>query len=604
MLAAMTQTSLIPVAQSAAAAPAALGEGIAALKPGQIITAKVLEILGSSLARLDIGGAKLDVRSETPLEIGMKLALKVERSGPLTRLVPVDGKGNAANGAGAQATGAKQPAAARAGEVSPSRAPAGESSAMRAGAGQEAARLNTGARPSAVVLSGRAAGPQSAPAATSSPSAQTATISAAPASAPAKAPLTSAQTPSQTSAQTPTNGSGQAVQIERMAEAVRQLQPGDGVARPGDFNPVKALQIKLAEDAAVIMNSLKSVRAGESQTAGQAPSPGGKPAPAPGEAARASLTHQVSQDAGRQASAAALFADAARLMETAPGKLPPKLSDALSKLLQFRVPAEGKLAGETVQKAFIRSGVLLEARLAEAVRQMEGGQKFTPPGADLKSSLLDLKQKLGDFLSRQPAAGTSAKLAGAAQKPDLPPPPLRAGAMQGQPAAEPSLSPRLSAAQTAQVLMDEASSAISRLRLLQNASLPPQSESGRGAPTRLEWNFEIPLALAGRTDMAQLRIEGEGGADIEPVRRLWSVQVALDTEQTGSVNGAVMLQGRAISVQLMAEREEIAQQFKAHAGELEQNLREAGLEVERLHIRSGKRRAAKSAPGHMVDQSR
>lgn len=562
MLAAMNSTNLIPVAQTAIAVPAAEVDAIAGLKTGQIVTAKVLEILGQSLARLDIGGSKIDVRSQTPLDIGTLLSLKVERSGTLTRLVPVPQQ------------------------------------AARPAAGGDAAM-----RSSAVVLSGRASVP--APSSSSVP-------------APASVPSSSSTAPS---ASAMDSASAQRPAADGSAQGPRPVQAGDSGGRGAEFNPVRALQAKLAIDAASILKTLKSVNnlpqspsqsaaKTEASTGTSSAQPAGSASPATSEkavgaAAQKALATQIPLDAGRQASAALVFADAARLLAQAPDKLPGDVRDALTKLLGFRLPSEKPLSGEAVRSAFHKSGVLLEAKLGQAVRQMEAGQTPQLPGGDLKSSLLDLKQKLSQFLKTLSPDEAASKPAARGRAGNLPPPPVRSGAVKGQMAAEPAVTPRMSGGQAAQVLMEETRSAISRLRLLQNASLPVQSDSssGRSGLARIEWNFEIPLAFGERTDMAQLRIEGEGSEDVDPARRLWSVHVGLDTEETGQVSGAVMLQGKAVSVNLMAARPEMAEQFQARLGELKTVLREAGLEVDRVQIRHGVRKTPQTPPGHMVDSS-
>lgn len=544
----MTPASLIPIAQTAIAAPAAAVDAIAGLKSGQIITAKVLEILGQSLARLDIGGSKIDVLSQTPLDTGTSLSLKVDRQGSITRLVPVQ-----------QETGAKTEATAPA------------------------------PRGAVTVLPGRAAA-----------------ASSMVASAPAVPNASVLQ-------------QSQAMHSARADQVLRVAQQAASETSIPQVNPVRVLQAKLAVDAASILNNLKTVSTPplsesnskvtavpDSKAVSQSV-PASENAAVREAAARQALVQLASQDAGRQASLTSLFADAKQVLSIAQDKLPVDVRDALTRVLGFRIPAEKPISGEALRSAFQKSGVLLEAKLGEAVRQAGSGQVQTNaalPGGDLKTALLSLKQKLSSFLKSQPPAeGTSKQVP--ARSSNLPPPPVRSGPMKGQPAVEPSISARMPASQATQILMEETRSAISRLRLMQNSSLPPQADSSAGRSTlaRLEWNFEIPLAFGGRTDMAQIRIEGEGGENVETSRRPWNVHVSLDTQETGIVSGAVMLQGSSVSVNLWADRNEMVELFLAHEAELDAVLKDAGLDVERLRIRHGVRQAEHTPPGRMLDQS-
>jgi Flagellar hook-length control protein FliK len=135
-------------------------------------------------------------------------------------------------------------------------------------------------------------------------------------------------------------------------------------------------------------------------------SPAARPNPARIEAPRVEapiLTPQqalgkaVRTAAARQSGLAPLLADAEQAMQLPPGAMPPPVRAAAAQVLALRVPLSENLTAADVKQAFVRSGVLFEAKVAESRAPASpgaAGPNVAAPGNDLKAALIVFRQVL------------------------------------------------------------------------------------------------------------------------------------------------------------------------------------------------------------------
>ena len=276
-----------------------------------------------------------------------------------------------------------------------------------------------------------------------------------------------------------------------------------------------------------------------------------------------------SEAAGRQAGLAPLFAD----LDQAFGSpaLPPQARAAISRLLSLLLPTTAPLTGEIVQQAVARSGLFLEARMA---------QTPGPSAPDLKAALLVLRQVLAEA---QPDAPLHSR-------PPKSPPPTRDGPLSGQPPATAALSPEADLATLAQRLGGDVEQALARQVLHQLASLPQPGTSA--------WMFELPLATPQGTAVAQFEIDQEGhaGAAGETVQT-WRVRFSIDIEPLGPVHVQLGAGGERATVIIWAEREDSLERLREKGDQL------AGALPADVVFHPGAPRRPPPPAGQLMDQS-
>jgi len=118
----------------------------------------------------------------------------------------------------------------------------------------------------------------------------------------------------------------------------------------------------------------------------------------PTPAAQKAVTAAVQTAVARQTGLAPLMADLAEA--AAQPSLPPALRQAATQVLAQRTPLTPGLQAADVQDALARSGLLMEARIAD------GGPSPTPR-TDLKAALLTLRQTLQAVVANAPAASSA-----------------------------------------------------------------------------------------------------------------------------------------------------------------------------------------------------
>jgi hypothetical protein len=375
----------------------------------------------------------------------------------------------------------------------------------------------------------------------------------------------------------------------RLAPGLRAMSvvDGAGILLPGRG---KGLPSQGDQLALRMTQNEKSERAGNPAKPAAPLGRDTRPVDKPGvQALQGAVSRAVQKAITNQNSLSGVFAEARQLLQIPGDPLPDKVQDALKSLLGLRLSADGRISGADIKKAFSRSGLFLESRLAGK----PGGEQFIK--ADLKTALLRLHGSLQSWL-------------GGKTRPPAPPetrfsPPFKQGLPQGQPPRLPVLEAGSSLPEAGRVLLGEARAALSRLTLLQAASLPGQSDGGsqRAIP---EWNFEIPLKLGSETAIAQFRIDSEARGDKAMDERRWNVQISLDVPQTGPVHAALGLRGDALRIHLWAERDDTLAMLRSQKARLKTALEDNGLDAGAISFHKGVPRARILKPGSMMDQIR
>jgi hypothetical protein len=360
------------------------------------------------------------------------------------------------------------------------------------------------------------------------------------------------------------------------------------------------------------------------------------------------LGEAVRSAAARQIGLAPLLADVEQVVQ-AP-TLPAPVKQAAQQVLALRVPLDEKLTAADVKQAFVRSGVLLEAKIATE-------SKATVPSApgasaDLKAALIVFREvlkvwsgetaplrtsappplpsapahaeavrpQLSDAASiRQLAsalAGTTDELlplpATAPLSPEQatnlaksvaaalhgqmppehssnggPPPPYRGASLVAQQPAPATIMPDTPPHETAERLLSATDGAIARTTLLQAASLPEQGGAQR-IDSAQRWTFEVPFQAPQGTGIAQFEVSRDGRAAKDEQRApVWRARFSLDLEPMGPVHAMIALAGERASVTLWAERDTTASKLNENAAMLSEALRAARLEPADFQFRVG-----------------
>lgn len=300
-----------------------------------------------------------------------------------------------------------------------------------------------------------------------------------------------------------------------------------------------------------------------------------------------------------QNSAAALFANLFKLGDKT-RDLPKPVRHALEALSAQPIKAERPPSGPALAQKLLNSGILLEAKLAHKANQPPLSTAADPaglkPGEDLKGLLLQLERSLRDWL------GSAAPKSPQHQAP----PPHRGTPPRASPLAGPM--PDLGPEDKAQALrlLAQAGEALSRLRLLQIASLPdPGSPAHHGAVHKAEWHMELPILFGPQAGMVHFlleREEGHGAGSSPHDPKHWRVRLALEAGTLGPVSADIRLGGGQLGITLWAERPEVAKYLSLRLEELRTEFEEGGLPPASIHIRRPTSAPAQSSEaGHFVD---
>ena len=268
-----------------------------------------------------------------------------------------------------------------------------------------------------------------------------------------------------------------------------------------------------------------------------------QPLPLPATPA-AALAQMIPEAMARQNSIAPLMASLASMVAR-PGALPePVLRAALQVLgARMQIPPNGP-TGQMIETAVAKSGVYLEATLA----------KGTPPSADLKAGLVALKGALATWLGANPAPVTAVQRVA----PPLRGVPPRVEVVASQPLPE---APR----EAARLMHSQADAALSRVKLMQLASLP-DADPIRTMPQELR--TEVPFLVGQELVMAQFQVFRDGARRKSEGKRGWTMRFAINSAVTGEVGAEIGLLGRAVNVALWAAEPGTAADLAAALPEL------------------------------------
>ena len=544
------------------------GAAVPAFKPGDIIEAQVLALIGENAARLAVGKLIMEVQTQVPLLVGSTVRLAVKNTPDGIRLTllgnapgsasaaggPAEGVASASQGPGAM-PGAGVPvsvgdAPATAVTIATPSAAAGvatgtaaqSSGGIAAGAPRGAAALSAGSTAltagaaSAVMLA--AADPQAAASPSPNPViAATAVLAAAVQSSAARqnglAPLLA--------------DAEVAMKLAGLPEPVRQAT-----------ERLLALQPTLDETASADMIREALGRSGLFLEA------------------RLSAVADSAASNRRDATPglAAAGATAAEFFAAAP---PDDLKAALIVLrnvLKTWLAADPKVAGSGPAAALKTASLPLDLRAAPPL---------APEGATRPDEL---------------------RLPGAA----APPPPYRGAPPAAQPAAAPSIAPGMTPHEIGKVLLRETDAALARQTLLQAASLPDQAGASPRAHDTAgpRWNFEVPFATPQGSAVAQFEIARDGHQAPAPgMKPAWRARFSLDVEPIGPVHAQIALTGTRAAVTLWAERPETSARLRDSAPQLTDALRQAELEPGDVLVRAGSPpRPREGAPaGRFLDRA-
>ena len=309
-----------------------------------------------------------------------------------------------------------------------------------------------------------------------------------------------------------------------------------------------------------------------------AAAPAGQPVPQASTPA-AALAQMVPEALSRQNAMAPLFVSLATVVAR-PAALPEPVLRAALQVLGQRVvlPAAG-LTGFQLDAAIAKSGVYLEAALANGA-----------PAADLKSGLVALKGALATWLRGDPAPVTPAQQA---------PPPLRgvpprAESLEPPPVPE---TPR----EMARALHSQADAALSRVKLMQLASLP-DADPARAATAELR--AEVPFLLGQQLVMAQFQVTRDGGYHKTVGKRGWTLRLAMHLPGAGEIGAEVGLLGRSVNVALWAADAGTSERLEAALPELAPALAALGLEPGAVRVRPLPPAPPRPSAGRYLDSRR
>lgn len=632
----------------AALKPGPTGLATPALRPGQVLEARVMGTGPTGLTQLAVAGKLLHVQLSLPLPAGTTLQLQVQPTGPnglpvlvaqlpappqaagplpLAAVAPLPlppgpnplpapatattasalPAGTAAPpasgappGPGVTTTGASAAPPPTAASSTPAPAgtvarPVAPSPVSTTAPGAVASAAPAPTPPPLATGSGSAAAPPASPAATAPVAASPAAGGAAAlASTVTSAPATAASAPLAPAAQT----TGQAAPLPAGA-----APRGTAAALPGAPAAPAVSQAAVPASAPASAPAAAPTPSGAASAAPAATGPApaaamsrpALPMTSPILAASAGLApanlSQATQAAARQDSLAPLLQNLSALHSRL-GELPRPAMEAALRLLGNRISADrGAPDGATLKQAVQRSGIFLEAAARPAAAQ-------AAPPADTKAALLQLRGALTAWLGEAvaPVPPVTAR----------PQPPTRGAQPRGHAADQPNLPPGATPQEAGRLLLGQAEGALSRMRLHQLASLPPDpARAGQlGPAAAAEWNLEIPLLLGPELAMMQLQIARDAKGRGERRERGWRMAFSLNFSAIGEVGAQVSLLGQSTSVAIWADEPETAAVLTDMLPELTAALTAKGLAVGAVRVRQGRPAAPAPPSGQLLDSTR
>ncbi|MEM7619675.1 MAG: flagellar hook-length control protein FliK [Pseudomonadota bacterium] len=161
-------------------------------------------------------------------------------------------------------------------------------------------------------------------------------------------------------------------------------------------------------------------------------------------------------------------------------------------------------------------------------------------------------------------------------------------------------------------LAEHTTQAVSRLKLLQAASLPGlETDASQTENTKIQLNFELPVTLNHEdTAILALRIAREHNSDRSDADGNaygWSIDFALDTEETGPIDAHIHLKQTQTKITIWAGAQHFAELLNSQSETLRAHVAEQGLEINHLQILHGRRpdlkKYAQIAQGRYLDHN-
>ncbi|NVK33247.1 MAG: flagellar hook-length control protein FliK [Rhodobacteraceae bacterium] len=295
----------------------------------------------------------------------------------------------------------------------------------------------------------------------------------------------------------------------------------------------------------------------------------------------------------QQASIGAVFAQASQVLSAQSGQgasVPASVKQVLQQMMGLRLGGGGAstVNGEAIKQAVTASGLM-----REAASQMSPAQLGA--SGDLKSLLINLKSLL-EGMGVKPSGEKSFT------KPSNP---SLTGGARGQPPTALGFGMGDDGPQMLGRLLQQADSALSRIRLTQMASrgligddVAPQV--GRAMDTVVE----LPLAFGGQTAVMQMQVgrDPNHGDGDDPDEAGWRLRFGMELSATGPLEAAVSLRGGSTFVSLWLEREETYQMLGAQRDSIEAAFAHAGLDLQELRFVRGLPIRPKSQAGSRLDR--
>jgi hypothetical protein len=243
-------------------------------------------------------------------------------------------------------------------------------------------------------------------------------------------------------------------------------------------------------------------------------------------------------------------------------QLPPYLRSALALLEHSMSTPQEVSTGEGLRQAVNRSGIFLEAQLAQAP-----ASDATTAHDDMKGALL----RLVAILKGQPLVGESSDA-------EVDPPLLYRGVLpQGRFPLPPELANSSEATDFLPRLYTDVQSALARLEVA-------QLQAGVA-----NWLVEIPIQDADGADVLQLLLKQQQEGE-----QAWTLGFSLDLPSLGPIVGELHLRGLRLSLRLWAQHRDTVDRLEEQFEDIRSRLDATGLFLDQLSCQFGLPQAGNS----------
>jgi len=127
-------------------------------------------------------------------------------------------------------------------------------------------------------------------------------------------------------------------------------------------------------------------------------------------------------------------------------------------------------------------------------------------------------------------------------------------------------------------LLKDADSSLARIQLNQLGQQHIEPE------LKQAWNFEIPVRHDNKVNMFEFNIKKDNKqtSDDDETSQGWSIQISFDMEPLGQVHSKIALLDKQVSITFWAEQQQTTDTFRDHIKQLQEELVDAGLEIEQI----------------------